>query len=404
MAPEERYTITQRLAQPCGITLYSATDRLEDRKRWMWRLYEFDGEQHHIPTQASVAALAAPLIAFKHAGSVSTVDAYVDEEGLVAAMEIPNGEPLDLFAAKFRLDERCLAQIGIPCIEALIAMHAAGLSHGSLEPGVIFCDVMADGTVTAQLIGCGLIHLTYSTQGDPVVVPLEEDLHHLGRSLYIGMGGPSMRDAAVMKPIQPSRPDLAPAACEWIMSLVHPDASKRLRNPALALQQLRQLLQPPAQATQITEPVAWQPVVSTATQSVPARSTSSVPSTGYVLTPAASPAPAVLAVAAAAPRVEMGMLTTPLVASSEPEDAVSERETTRLVPSPKTAPMTSTATPLRAIYSTTQPTAPITSLTAAEASTPSSSRWDTVSWRLIVGTAIVAGLALYYMTMLLSPK
>jgi hypothetical protein len=392
MAPEERYNITQRLAQPCGITLYSATDRLTEDKRWMWRLYEFESTQPR-PTQERVQQLAKKLLAYEHDYSVKVVDAYVDDEGLVAAMEPPRGLPLDLFAATYRLDERCLGQIALPCIEALRAMHAAGLTHGSIEPGVIFCEVLPDGNISTQLFGVGLIDLTYQVQGDTVEVTLEEDLHHLGRSLYIGMGGPSMRDVAVLKPIHNTREDLSAAVCDWMMNLVHPDAGRRISQPEVAIQKLQEIL---AQSNgPIPGTVNWQavPVGGSAKQD-----------NGYVLTPATPTTGALAATASsAAVKIELGAITAPLAKSATSSHAVgAETETKRLHAKPKTAaiPILKTDTArLHIIYDDTVP-GPQPVAQAIE----KKSQWDNVSWTLALGGAVLALLTMVYMCLRLTSK
>jgi hypothetical protein len=357
----------------------------------MWRLYEFDDTKLR-PSQERVVELAEKLVAFQHDYCVKVVDVYVDDEGLVAAMEQPRGMPLDVFAATYRLDERCLAQIALPCIEALRSLHQGGLTHGSIEPGVVFCEVLPDGNISTQLFGIGLIDLTYQAQGERVEVTLEEDLHHLGRTLYIGMGGPSMRDVAVLKPVHNTREDLSPAVCDWIMNMVHPDASRRINKPEVATQKLQEILA--ETSGQITQPVNWQAVSAAGATALDG---------GYVLTPASS-AGGFASASQIAIKTELGAITTPLAKSSTATQPLSyETETKRLNAKQRTVaiPILKTDTArLHIIYDDEV----VPSSQPAERSAVKKSDWANVSWTLAVGGAVLALLVMIYMCLRLTNK
>jgi uncharacterized RDD family membrane protein YckC len=258
MAHDQRYTVLQRMLQPCGVTLYVASDNVNGNDVWLWRLFDYSDE-HPAPTPDLVEECSQTTTSFRHPAAAATLEVFSDPDGLVAALEIPKGESLDVLAAKRRLTGKDLEQIAVPCLEALMAAHEAQSSHGSIEPGLIFCEEQADGTLRSSLLGFGLIQILSAAQGNPVVISQEEDLHYLGRALYIGMGGSSMRDVAVLSSLSESRPDLPPAVCDWVMNLVHADASKRITRPDVALEHLRTLLGYGAHSTAaVTPDPAWQ--------------------------------------------------------------------------------------------------------------------------------------------------
>jgi hypothetical protein len=241
MADDQRYSVQQRITHPCGITLYTAQDTETGADVWLWRLYDFD-QQHPQPSAELVRVGSETMLAFRHPAAVTTLATYLDPDGLVAALEVPPGTSLDVLAARRVLTAKDLEQIAVPCIEAIMAAHTVQLPHGSIEPGLIFCAENADGTLSPRLLGFGLVELMSGAQGGHFECSQEEDLHFFARSLYVGMGGSSSRDLAVLEPLQKSRPDLPPAVCDWVMNLVHPEPSKRLTRPDVALQHLRMLL------------------------------------------------------------------------------------------------------------------------------------------------------------------
>jgi tRNA A-37 threonylcarbamoyl transferase component Bud32 len=99
-----------------------------------------------------------------HPNIVSITDFVEDEGGICFyVMEYLAGETLGARIARGPLPLPELLRIGFQIIEALAALHDAGVIHRDLKPGNIFLEQLSEGAERAKLLDFGLVKIVEST-------------------------------------------------------------------------------------------------------------------------------------------------------------------------------------------------------------------------------------------------
>ena len=229
----QRFEIHSRIVRRSGITFYGARDKLLGREVWLWRLFEFGDTPR--PTEEQLNAAKAPLRALRHPGIVTLHDIEVDPDGLVALLEPAVGEPLDEWMVRGPVDLEDFQQIAESCLNALSASAAAGVPHGSLEPGLIFTSKTAAGGVSASLVGCGIARLVMRFHGDHHECSEALDVWTLGGILHALLTCAQIEEGREIRSPHEMRPEIPVAVSEWVMRLLVDDASLRPQTAADAL-------------------------------------------------------------------------------------------------------------------------------------------------------------------------
>ncbi|MBX7212223.1 MAG: hypothetical protein K1X78_28205 [Verrucomicrobiaceae bacterium] len=259
-----RFDIHTRIVQRSGITFYGARDKLLGREVWLWRLMEFGDAQP--PPAAQLDAAKAPLRALQHPALVKLHDIEADPDGLVALLEPAAGESLDALMARGPADVAVFQDIAQSCLRALAAAAAAGVPHGALEPGLIFCARAGDGTMKATVAGTGIAAFVMRMQGLEHPCSESLDVWMLGGVLHALLIGDVAAEGGVAKVPHEVRPEVPEAISLWVMLLLADDPAVRPQTAAAALELLQQAVAPPAAAdkpaeSQVSEvpvpPVHW---------------------------------------------------------------------------------------------------------------------------------------------------
>jgi serine/threonine-protein kinase len=197
---------------------------------------------------------ATVLHGLGHPGIVAVLDAGPSERGAWMAMEAVGGCDLTRYTRPSRLLPPLLvARVGARLAEALAYAHRRGVVHRDVKPANVLVDWTRD---TVQLSDFGLARSAEHTQtrsgialGSPDYMAPEQlaggavgpasDLYGLGATLFELLAGrrPHQADnlgellrSVASEPAPPLarlRPELDPALCDAVMSLLAKDLSQR---------------------------------------------------------------------------------------------------------------------------------------------------------------------------------
>jgi len=202
---------------------------------------------------------ATLLHGLRHPGIVAVVEAGPSERGAWMAMETVAGCDLTRYTRPSRLlPPPVVARIGARVAEALAHAHRRGVVHRDVKPANVLVDWTADAV---KLSDFGLARGTEHTQtrsgitlGSPDYMAPEQlaggmvgpaaDMYGLGATLFELLSGrrPHQADSlgALLRavasepapPLAQLRPELEPALCDVVMSLLAKDPAQRQSDAA----------------------------------------------------------------------------------------------------------------------------------------------------------------------------
>jgi len=261
------YRIEQPLGQGAASQVYLAQDRRSGR--WVaLKVLDLGGGTASPEWHDALERFrreATLLHELQHPGIVTVLDAGAGEHGAWMAMEAVAGCDLTRYTRPARLLPPALvARLGARVAEALAHAHRRGVVHRDVKPANVLVDWTRD---VVKLSDFGLARSTEHTQtrsgvtlGSPDYMAPEQlaggpvgpaaDLYGLGVTLYELLSGRRPHQAdnlgellrAVARepapPLRELRPELDPALCDAVMSLLAKDPAQRPRDAAAVALQL----------------------------------------------------------------------------------------------------------------------------------------------------------------------
>lgn len=330
MDPQERYTVKRRLEQSGVCVVYEGFDKQLQRKVAIKRLQSDDesGKDYEdlMRECQSLSALASANI-------VSLHDVGRDEDGPFMVLELLEGDSLQKILDEGPVELEDFYQVAEQTLEGLMAAHDIHLIHRDLKPSNINVLRRPSGRLLVKLQDFGLakfslepsirtiahsntlfgsIYYMAPEQFERQPLDARTDIYSLGAVFYHMLSGEFPYDgdsgAQVMigamnggaTDLAELRPDLDPALCKWIMSMIAKDPNDRPAGCSEALEQLAAIRQ--GKAAPATPAAAGLPIANIP-EATPTPQPTPVP------TPAPTPQPHPQhAATAAAPAPEPGPL------------------------------------------------------------------------------------------------
>ncbi len=177
-----------------------------------------------------------------------------DAQGIAQTLwlRLRAGQPLDLALRGEKAP--ALLELARQSVQALAAVHAAGLVHGDLHPGnllvdnagrVTLLDLGLAGEPSQMSAGCGFPPCAAPDRLAGQALDVRDDLFSLAMALWLARGWPApYRDYPAIRPTSASRPELPPdpgADAPLVHILAGWLAVDRAHRPADAERALRQL-------------------------------------------------------------------------------------------------------------------------------------------------------------------
>lgn len=267
MHDEERYEIKGKIGEGGRGAVYRAFDRQLNRPVAIKRLFTEDPEDDD--SHDAVMKESHALSALNSPHIVRLFDVARDEEGPYVVMELLEGKTLHEVVSEAPMVVADFLTVAEQSLEALIAAHDAKLLHRDIKPGNLMLTWLPSGRIQLKLLDFGLAKFTEKPQVQTVAqkgsvlgsiyfmapeqferTPLDgrTDLYSLGCVLFHALTGryPFTGDSVteVMaahiqgqhEDLQPLRPDLSPALCQWVTSLMAREQDLRPANAQAALQ------------------------------------------------------------------------------------------------------------------------------------------------------------------------
>lgn len=286
MEDEERYEIRGKVGEGGRGAVYRAYDRHLNRSVAIKRLFTDDAEggdsnEAVMKESHALSAISSPHI-------VRVFDVAQDEEGPYVVMEFLEGKTLHEVVSKAPLVLQDFLTVAEQSLEALIAAHEAKLLHRDIKPGNLMLTWLPSGRIQLKLLDFGLakftekpavqtvaqkgsvlgsIYFMAPEQFERTALDVRTDLYSLGCVLYYSLtgqypfNGENVTEVMVAHiqgscdDLQAHRPDLSPALCRWIMSLIARDKDDRPATAQVAMESFEQ-------ARKATAPVTTAPVPS----------------------------------------------------------------------------------------------------------------------------------------------
>ncbi len=271
MDPQERYEIKRRIEQSGVCAVYEGFDKQLQRKVAIKRLLSEDesGKDYDdlMRECQSLSALASANI-------VSLHDVGRDEDGPFMVLELLEGESLQKIIDKGPVELEDFYQIAEQSLEGLLTAHDIHLIHRDLKPSNINVFRRPSGRLQVKLQDFGLakfslepsirtiahsntlfgsIYYMAPEQFERQPLDNRTDIYSLGAVYYHMLSGQYPYDgdsgAQVMigamnggaTHLAELRPDLDPALCDWIMSMLAKEADHRPLSCSKALEQLQNI-------------------------------------------------------------------------------------------------------------------------------------------------------------------
>lgn len=204
---------------------------------------------------------------------VSVYDGGVDEQGAFLVMEYVDGQTLNEVFREGALTPEDFVEIGLQCLDGLLAAQEMGLLHRDLKPGNIMLSWLPSGNYRVKILDfgmakyapvpvhqtedqnkaiCGTIHFMAPEQFLRHPLDARTDLYALGCILYYGVTGmlPFQGDnpADIMQahlhgsatPVLMMRRDFPKPLGDWLMRLLAREAGDRPEDAAAALEELEE--------------------------------------------------------------------------------------------------------------------------------------------------------------------
>ncbi len=278
MDPQERYEVKRRIEQSGVCAVYEGFDKQLQRKVAIKRLLSEDesGKDYDdlMRECQSLSALASANI-------VSLHDVGRDEDGPFMVLELLEGDSLQKIIDQGPIELEDFYQIAEQSLEGLMAAHDIHLVHRDLKPSNINVFRRPSGRLQVKLQDFGLakfslepsirtiahsntlfgsIYYMAPEQFERQPLDNRTDIYSLGAVYYHMLTGQYPYDgdsgAQVMigamnggaTHLAELRPDLDPALCDWIMSMLAKEPDHRPLSCSKAIEQLAAIRQGLAKA------------------------------------------------------------------------------------------------------------------------------------------------------------
>lgn len=285
MEDEERYEIKGKVGEGGRGAVYRAYDRQLNRSVAIKRLFsEGDAgaeDDAVIKESHALSAINSPHI-------VRVFDVSQDEEGPYVVMEYLDGKTLHEVVSKAPLVPEDFKTVAEQSLEALIAAHESKLLHRDIKPSNLMLTWLPSGRIQLKLLDFGLakftekpaiqtvaqkgsvlgsIYFMAPEQFERTPLDVRSDLYSLGCVLYYSLTGEYPFDGESVTEVMAAhiqgscgdlashRPDISPALCTWVMSLLARDQDGRPATAQAALKSFEQV-------RKATAPVTNRPVPS----------------------------------------------------------------------------------------------------------------------------------------------
>lgn len=228
------------------------------------------------PWKESFQKFTQSLLSLQHKHLLKVVDAYIDGSDAIFVTERLQSKSLAEIIEQTPLSELETQSMAAQLLEALQAVHSAGMVHGAMHTKSIYRHTLEQGQHHYYFADLGLEHLAALVQGeatlcgDPVITPPEKninqssydqdhpsgapaDLFMLSQLCFTAMAGghpfaEMSRQQCVEKylidaspPLQNYAPDASPGFAKWLRHLGASTPSQRPASARLALYSLRRL-------------------------------------------------------------------------------------------------------------------------------------------------------------------
>ncbi|MBK1790665.1 serine/threonine-protein kinase [Persicirhabdus sediminis] len=268
-------------------SVYEATDTLLNRRVAIRKILEVEGAENSESWHEEFKDFAKSLTSLQHPNIPTVFDAGIDDEGPYMISFFAEGIPMmERLEENAQLDQTEVHSMAEQILDALIAIHGTGSTHGMLSPESLLCAQNTRGGYRYLIIDNGLRKLAYFVHGAKTAFPMvtdpalaapelsekqdptpQSDLFMVGQLFYsLLAGGHPYAGLTIdeacenhknksLPPLADYVDNLAPGMEEWITSLIDPDPEKRPTSAEAALSSLPELPEPTPEPQTVTAAV-----------------------------------------------------------------------------------------------------------------------------------------------------
>ena len=270
METQERYEIRRKLGQGGVGAVYEGFDHQLRRRVAVKRLLE-TGEERSEEAMAELLKECHALSALNSPNIVQLFDFGTDRDGPFVVMELLDGKTLEMLINKAPFTETDFTVLAEQSLEGLLAAHEAHILHRDIKPCNFMVTWLPSGRMQLKILDFGLAKFSKEPSKQTIAhghsllgsiyfmapeqfeqSPLDKrtDLYALGTVFYYALTGTYPFNGESVAQVMAShlmgkyrdlreyRPDLNPALCMWIMSLMSRKPEHRPESSAVALAQL----------------------------------------------------------------------------------------------------------------------------------------------------------------------
>lgn len=269
MEIQERYEIRRKLGQGGVGAVYEGFDHQLRRRVAVKRLLE-SGEERSEQAMNELLKECHSLSALNSPNIVQLFDFGQDGDGPFVVMELLDGQTLEMLINKAPFTEADFTVLAEQSLEGLLAAHEAHILHRDIKPCNFMVTWLPSGRMQLKILDFGLakfskepskqtiahgnsllgsIYFMAPEQFEQSPLDYRTDLYALGAVFYYALTGTYPFNGESVAQVMAShltgqyrdlreyRPDLNPAICQWVMSLISRQAEHRPESCAVALAQ-----------------------------------------------------------------------------------------------------------------------------------------------------------------------
>jgi serine/threonine protein kinase len=267
---EDRYKIIKLINKDAAGGVYLAEDTMLGREVAFRHIDAAPDVERSKSWAKEMASYAGKLCSFQHPNIITIYDAPTDDDGVSIVTQYVKGQTLAERLVQGPLREIGSYRMASDLLEALHAVHEAGVYHGALHTGSIKRLPRASGGHRYLILDLGLNTLATMVKGqdihiaDPVLLPPElhdednkpdesADLFMVGQLCYTALAGghpfsgKSAEECAAahlageLPPLTDYAPDTQEDFAAWVMKMCSGDRSERPKSIEEAMESLHQI-------------------------------------------------------------------------------------------------------------------------------------------------------------------